>query len=538
MPRQLARQCVDLSSQHFGNDTESMVTRLLRVLNANRASLTKSVAVSALLQLIAGVMPLLSKAIIDGVAVAHNQGPALLIVTAILLTAVFRCVLTWSRELFLLALQAESDTALQMQFVRKVLTVPLRLLQGRSAGDLLEAFFGITAWRTGAVDTTLAIVAEVFSMIALAATLAFLLPTLALAILVLVALSSVAGGWSVARQRSLQAQLIDVRARKADFFLNFVRGIASVKLASAEGTVIDRWSDGVFLESTLQRRVDWIDAVRDAAARFLVLLTTTAALLWLALGAASAGSVVAGTQLANAIMESASRVNQLRRDRAIAIMIGSKAQPMFEMPSRARRVQRVGNDIGVVLHDVWFRHSPDGPWIVRGFSAEVGPSTRLRIEGPSGWGKSTILRLIAGLDQPTRGVVRVGLWKPEELVGVVLYVPQFVTLHGGTVADNLRSFSGDAPWDRILAAAAHTGLQDMVDTLPMGFDTMLASGAGTLSGGQRQLVVMTAAAASNRPVVVLDEPMANLDYARQERILASRLFDGRALIYSSHTHSF
>jgi ATP-binding cassette subfamily C protein CydD len=71
--------------------------------------------------------------------------------------------------------------------------------------------------------------------------------------------------------------------------------------------------------------------------------------------------------------------------------------------------------------------------------------------------------------------------------------------------------------------------------MPAGYETMLQANGAGLSSGQRQLILLTAAAASDRRILVLDEPMANLDPASQQHILTSRAFAGKTIVYASHT---
>jgi len=108
-------------------------------------------------------------------------------------------------------------------------------------------------------------------------------------------------------------------------------------------------------------------------------------------------------------------------------------------------------------------------------------------------------------------------------------------LFSGTLAENLTLLSGGAPLPRIRSAADEIGLGNLLRGMPAGYETMLqASGVG-LSSGQRQLILLTAAAASERRILLLDEPMANLDGDTQRRILASRAFEGKTIVYASHT---
>ena len=100
---------------------------------------------------------------------------------------------------------------------------------------------------------------------------------------------------------------------------------------------------------------------------------------------------------------------------------------------------------------------------------------------------------------------------PQTAANDILYLPQFVNLFSGSIIENLRILSGGAPVARLLQAAELTGLSSFVESLPMSFETVLAPGGKNISGGQRQLIALTAAIASERKLLLLDEALSNLD---------------------------
>ncbi len=115
------------------------------------------------------------------------------------------------------------------------------------------------------------------------------------------------------------------------------------------------------------------------------------------------------------------------------------------------------------------------------------------------------------------------------------YLPQFTQIYAGSILDNLRFLSGGGvDYDCLMEAAEATGLDDLVGALPMGYDTLLAQGGANLSGGQRQLVALTAVMASDRRLVLLDEAMANLDWVSRAWLHGSPWFRDKTVIYASH----
>ena len=177
-----------------------------------------------------------------------------------------------------------------------------------------------------------------------------------------------------------------------------------------------------------------------------------------------------------------------------------------------RRAVSGARSVPVLMEDVWFRHGPESPWIAKGYSRRFEAGSKQVITGASGFGKSTIIRMLAGLYAPEEGSISIGGMSPQAAANDILYLPQFVNLFSGSIIENLRILSGGAPVARLLQAAELTGLSSFVESLPMSFGTMLVSPGGkNISGGQRQLIALTAAIASERKLLLLDEAMSNLD---------------------------
>jgi len=188
----------------------------------------------------------------------------------------------------------------------------------------------------------------------------------------------------------------------------------------------------------------------------------------------------------------------------------------------------------VVIQDLWFRYSPDTPWVLKGLNLTIQPGEKFLVRGPSGCGKSTLLKLIAGLYPTERGSITLAGTPPEQARHYIAYLPQFVQLFDGSVLDNLRLLSGVTNRNALLEAAEHTGLHDLVLSLPMGYETLISSGGVNFSGGQRQLIALTAVLASSKSVLLLDEAMANIDSIWKARLFKSPLFLGKTIIFASH----
>ncbi len=152
-------------------------------------------------------------------------------------------------------------------------------------------------------------------------------------------------------------------------------------------------------------------------------------------------------------------------------------------------------------------------------SFQAEPGDIVGVVGPSGAGKTTLIRAVAGAVMPDNGAVRLDGakmtdWEPNKLGRHVGYLPQEVALFGGTIGQNISRFDSAAGADvdhAIVKAAKAAGAHDVILSMPQGYDTEIGPNGRGLSAGQAQRVALARALYGDPVLLVLDEPNAHLD---------------------------
>lgn len=213
--------------------------------------------------------------------------------------------------------------------------------------------------------------------------------------------------------------------------------------------------------------------------------------------------------------------------------------PVTESAGRSAEAPDLGQT-GLRFEAVAFRY-PDGRQALQDLHLTIDPGETLALVGPSGAGKTTLINLLMGFLQPQDGRILAG-GTPLQTIDIAVWrrqlawLPQRPQLFPGSVSDNIRLGRPEADGQAVRRAAALAQADDFIEALPQGWDTPVGEGGHGLSGGQVQRIALARAFLRDAPLVLLDEPTANLDVDSEARVQAAlrTLAAGRTLVVIAH----
>jgi ATP-binding cassette subfamily B protein RaxB len=191
------------------------------------------------------------------------------------------------------------------------------------------------------------------------------------------------------------------------------------------------------------------------------------------------------------------------------------------------------------LRDVSFRYSSGSPWVLRNVSMTIEPGEHVALIGPSGQGKSTLLRIMSGIVAPSEGRVLLDGVDLHELdasslarkLGTLVGEPLILE---GTVKDNIVLRLPDESDEAVCAAARAACFAEVVARMPQGYETYMEPQGANLSGGERQRLGLAQAMLGNPDLLFLDEATCFLDAHTEARVIEATSRAGITVVSVAH----
>ncbi|QJR12773.1 Toxin RTX-I translocation ATP-binding protein [Usitatibacter rugosus] len=494
-----------------------------------KRSLLQVLLLALALQGFAMIAPFYMQWVVDGAVVSADRDLLTVLGLGFLLLAGVQVAVSALRSWVVLYL----GTMLNLQWLANVfshlLRLPVSYFEKRHLGDVVSRFGAV-----GNIQRTLtsSFVEAMIDGLMAAVTLGMMLAYSGL--LTMVAVASVTA-YGLLRwvfydplRRATEEHIVHT-AKQQSHFLETVRGVQSIKLFGRQE----------------ERRSRWLNLVVDATNRDL-------ATQKLSLGFRSANGLVFGAERVTVIwigallvLDNAFSVGMLfafvAYKEQFSARVGGLIDKMIELRMLNLQAERLADivltppeeagpahapdeiDASLEVRDLSFRYSDSEPFVVRNCSFRIEPGESVAIVGPSGGGKTTLLKLMLGLLSPTDGKIlaggidieKLGIDHYRKLVGTVMQDDQ---LFAGSIADNVSFFDPTPSQEAVERCARLAAVHDDIAAMPMGYNTLIGDMGAALSGGQRQRILLARALYKQPRILFLDEATSALDVQKERAV--------------------
>ncbi len=331
---------------------------------------------------------------------------------------------------------------------------------------------------------------------------------------------------------SISATLMQVRAaakrlqlatQEAGIEFALLTGLQKIRLAGAEKRAFARWARVYAEKAQIEYNPPMFLKLSDVAASTISLVGTIVIYYYTIRTGLSLADYYAFISAYGLVMGAfaslAGMAGTFALIRPILDMVLPILRAVPEISENRRVVKKL--DGGIELSNISFRYSQSGPLIADDLSLKIQPGQYVAIVGATGCGKSTLMRLMLGLETPQKGAV---YYDGRDLAALDL---KSLRRHIGTVMQDGKLFGGDIYSNITISAPALTmqqawqaaemaGIADDIRAMPMGMHTYISEGSGCISGGQRQRLMIARAIAGKPEILMLDEATSALDNITQK----------------------
>lgn len=483
--------------------------------------LTTIVAMGIAAGLMGVATPYATGVIFDQLIPGSERTQLVMMCAFLLIIGFSTALFTFARSFAVLRLEGKMDVSIQAAVWDRLLGLPVSFFREYSSGDLAQRSLGIAVIRQTITGSTLtAILSGIFSIFSFALlfyysfTLALLATGL---VLCACAVSIFCGVLQVRRQRQISV----LNGNISSLLLQFINGMPKFRVSGTERRAFAVWSREF---SSLQQQTLKARQITNGFTVFnsVFPLAALAVIFLFHQQFMSAGQISTGDFLAflaaflqfltAALMLSSALVSALN-----VVPIYERAKPIFAAIPEVTDVRvDPGKLTGMIeVSHVTFRYKPETPLVLRDLSVRITPGQFVAFVGASGCGKSTLFRMLLGFETPESGSVYfdgqdvsgLDIQAVRRQIGVVLQSSRPIS---GSIFENI---VGSAPLsvEDAWQAARLAGIAPDIERMPMGMHTHLGDGGGSISGGQRQRLMIARAIVGRPRILLFDEATSALD---------------------------
>ncbi len=485
-------------------------------------------AATLAVSLVGMLIPKLNNIIFSDVVTSGNMRLFFAVTVFLVCVSISKLLINSVKSLINSKIETKMSITVQAATMMRVLSLPANFFKKYSSGDLSQRTREINSLCNMLVSTLLSTgLTSLFSLIYISQVFIYA-PSLVVPSLIVTFASILFSFYTTFVQMKIARRSMEFVGKESGMTYSLITGIQKIKLSGSEKRAFARWGNLYAKIESMRYNPPFYIKINTVIS-LAITLTGTLIMYFLAVknnvtvaeyyAFNSAYGIVSGafTSLAGITMQLSKIKPTLERVKPILDTVP-------EISEGKQVVTRLSGSIE--LNNISFRYEDDSPNIIDNLSLKIRPGQYVAIVGKTGCGKSTLMRLLLGFEKPQKGAIyydgkdmnTIDLKSLRRKIGTVM---QDGGLFQGDIFSNITI---SAPWismDDAWDAAEKAGIAEDIRRMPMGMFTIISEGAGGVSGGQRQRLMIARAIAPKPKILMFDEATSALDNLTQKKVSES-----------------
>ena len=448
-------------------------------------------------------------------------GTAAFMLCVILSTQIISIV----REMMMKRIETKTSLSVEAAMMMRVLNLPANFFRKYPSGELSSRYTAVNQLCELLLGNVFSVgLTSIMSLMYITQIFKYA-PALVVPAILIILITVGFSLFSTFLQINISRQVMQKGAKENGLSFALISGVQKIKLAGAEKRAFARWADAYSKVAELTYNPPLFIKVNGAISLAIELLGTVV-LYYLAVQTKVSGSEYIAFNAAFGMVSGAfGALTGMALSVAQIKPILEMAEPILkaEPESSENKTMVTSLNGAIELSNVYFRYTDSMPYVVDGMSLKIKAGEYIALVGTTGCGKSTLVRLMLGFETPEKGAIyydgkdmsKLDLRSLRRRIGAVT---QDGSLFQGDIYSNIVISAPQLTLDDAWAAAEMAGIADDIRAMPMGMQTIIAEGAGGISGGQKQRLMIARAVAPKPKILIFDEATSALDNRTQKQV--------------------
>ena len=489
------------------------------------------VAITLFATLVGMITPKITKILFSDVLESKSLQLLLSVACFYVCTSLSLLLIRGIKSLLMNRVSIQMDVSVQAATMARVLSLPPNFFKNYSSGEITSRAQSVNSLCTTLVQTFLSTgLTSLFSLLYITQVFVYakelVVPALCVTIATLVfsVVSSLV-------QMKISEKQMELSGKMSGLTYQIITGVQKIKLSGSEKRVFARWLNHYSEEAKLTYNPPKFLLFNGVISTAISLVGTIVMYFFAVPSNVSVADYTAFNSaygmLSGALMSVAGIALTAARIKPVFEMAKPIMNAEPEISEGKQTVTKISG--GIELSHVSFRYDVNSPLVVDDLSLKIRPGQYVAVVGKTGCGKSTLLRLLLGFEKPQKGAIyydgrdieTVDLRSLRKKIGVVT---QNGKLFQGDIYSNIVISAPYLSVDDAWKAAEVADIAEDIRKMPMGMHTIISEGAGGISGGQKQRLMIARAVAPNPKILMFDEATSALDNITQKKV--SEALDG------------